>query len=72
MSKIIFFYQTSFKKIPNKILLLFQKKIISLFKWLYFLNQYICARVGDFLPRKAVINIYSRKVLKLVISIFGN
>lgn len=40
MSKIIFFYQTSFKKFPNKIRLLFQKKIISLFKWLYFLNQY--------------------------------
>lgn len=40
VSKIIFFYQTSFKKVPNKILLLFEKKIISLFKWLYFLNQY--------------------------------
>lgn len=40
VSKIIFFYQTSFKKFPNKIRLLFQKKIISLFRWLYFLNQY--------------------------------
>lgn len=28
--------------------------------------------LGGFLPRKAVINIYSRKILKLDISIFGN
>lgn len=28
--------------------------------------------LGGFLPRKAVVNIYSKKVLKLDISIFGN
>lgn len=70
------------QKNSNKILLLFQKKFSSCELFLFFsfllTNMYVCAgywktcSLGGFLPRKAIINIYSRKVLKLVISIFGN
>lgn len=76
VSKMIFF--TGQKKSPIKFLLLFQYyhfiQTVLFFKSIrVFVSGYrkLCSLEGV-LPRKAVINVYSWKILKLDISIFGN